>query len=219
MKILDDLYVFPWLNPTANNCNTYFINGETKVLVDPGHYHLFEHVRDHLSGLSLSPGDMDLVMVTHGHPDHMEGLKRFAGSSTLIAVPGKEMDFIRTVAPHYGAALGIPDFEPHILLREGDLKVGTLALRILHTPGHSPGSICIYWPDKRALFTGDLIFNQGIGRTDLPGGDGESLKESIHRVSLLDVDYLLPGHGEILSGADLVRTNFEDVERMWYAFL
>jgi len=219
MKVSENLHAFLWFDPSANNCNTFFINEKKKILVDPGHHHLFEHVKDGLSELSLSPQDIDVVIITHGHPDHMEGVKMFAGTSTLIALHGAELDFIRKTAPHYGEALGISNLEPDILLQEGDLKIGDLSFQVIHTPGHSPGSICLYWSEKKALFTGDVVFNQGIGRTDLPGGSGETLKESIKKISRLEVDYLLPGHGQIISDPELVRANFSEIERVWFAYL
>ena len=64
-----------------------------------------------------------------------------------------------------------------------------------------------------------MAFNQGIGRTDLPGGDGQELKKSIKRISLLDVEYLLSGHGDILSGREKVKANFRDIEEMWFPYL
>ena len=219
MKIRDHLHAFPWLNPTANNCNTYLIEGEKRILVDPGHHHLFAHVREGLSELSLTPLDIDVVIITHGHPDHMEGVKIFAKTATLIAISGTELDFIKSVAPHYGEALGISGFEPEILLQEGDLKVGNLAFQVIKTPGHSPGSICLYWPEKKTLITGDVVFNQGVGRTDLPGGSGEELKKSIHALSLLETETLLPGHGEILSGRESVDANFRHIKRDWFPYL
>ena len=219
MKIFNNLHAFLWNNPTANNCNAFLINGEKKILVDPGHYHLFDHVRDGLSRLSLSPRDIDILIITHGHPDHMESIKVFTDLPAMIAISETEVDFIKKSAPHYGEVLGISSFEPDILLKEGDLTVGNVTFNVIHAPGHSPGSICIYWHDKKVLFTGDVIFDQGIGRTDLPGGDGQELKQSIKRLSRLDVEYLLPGHGDIVSGKELVSTNFSGVERMWFPCL
>jgi hydroxyacylglutathione hydrolase len=219
MKIFDDLHAFLWLNPAENNCNAFFIDGEKRILVDPGHYHLFGHVREELAGLSLTPDEIDIVIITHGHPDHMEGIKIFEATSTMIAIHAAEMDFIKQVAPHYGKALGVSDFEPEILLQEGYLKVGDLSFEVIQTPGHSPGSICLYWPDKKVLFTGDVVFNQGIGRTDLPGGNGKELKESIKKISRLDAEYLLPGHGDIVSGREAVKTNFANIERDWFPYL
>ncbi len=219
MEIVENLHFFSWNNPSANNCNTYLINGKKKILVDPGHYHLFGHVRDELSRLGLAPEDIEMVIITHGHPDHMEGVRIFENADTLIALHGTEMTFIQSVAPHYGEALGISDFEPDILLGEGDLSIGDLNFQVIHTPGHSPGSICLYWPDKKALFVGDVVFNQGIGRTDLPGGNGSELKESIKRISQLDVSYLLTGHGDVVSGRDAVKENFKMIEDYWFAYL
>ena len=219
MKIFDDLHAFLWLNPTENNCNTFFIDGKNKILIDPGHEHLFSHVSEDLAMLSLSPEEIDIVIITHGHPDHMEGVKIFAGTSTMIAIHAAEMDFIRHMAPHYGEVLGISDFEPDILLKEGHLGIGDLSLEVIQTPGHSPGSICLYWHDKKVLFSGDVVFNQGIGRTDLPGGSGEELKESIKRISRLDAEYLFPGHGDIITGRAEIKANFEDLERNWFPYL
>ena len=113
----------------------------------------------------------------------------------------------------------LSNFAPDIMLREGELNVGHLNFQVIHTPGHSPGSVCLYWPDKKVLFTGDVVFDQGVGRTDLPGGSGENLKESIRTLSRLEVDYLLPGHGEPISGRDLVIANFSDIEGTWFAYL
>lgn len=219
MKILDDLHAFSWLDPTANNCNAYLLMGQKNILIDPGHYAFLSHVRDGLDRLSLSTVDMDLLLITHGHPDHMEGVRAFADQDTLIALHREEVEFIRKVAPHYGDALQLPDFQPHILLQEGDLAVGDLQFQVIHTPGHSPGSVCLYWPKRKALFTGDVVFNHGIGRTDLPGGNGQTLKESIKRISTLEVEYLLPGHGDVVIGASRVKENFLEIERFWFSYL
>ncbi|MFH1490254.1 MAG: MBL fold metallo-hydrolase, partial [Pseudomonadota bacterium] len=218
MKISEKLYAFIWNSPSANNCNTYFIQGSKKILVDPGHHHLFGHVRDQLSRLSLTPGELDVVMITHGHPDHLEGSKIFTGTSTLVALGEIELQFIRTMAPHYAEGLGGSHFEPDILLREGTLHIGDTTFEVIQTPGHSPGSMCLYWPDEKALFTGDVVFNQGLGRTDVPGGSGEQLKESIRGLAGLDVETLLPGHGDIVSGREAVRANFDEIERVWFGY-
>lgn len=219
MNVTKNIHAFLWMDPMTNNANTYFIDAEKKILVDPGHYHAFGHVRDDLSRLSLSPEDIDLVIITHAHPDHMEAIRIFLPFSTLIAFSQIELEFIRRVAPHYGAEMGLSDFDPQILLQEGELNADGTLINVLHTPGHSPGSICLYLPDTKVLISGDVIFNQGIGRTDLPGGSGEELKQSIKRLSLLDAEYLLPGHGDIVSGRDYVRANFDTIERLWFPYL
>jgi len=219
MQPIKNLYSFLWSDYTANNCNTYLIRDGKNILIDPGHFHLFGHVQDALSRLSMSLKDIDVVIITHGHPDHMEAIRVFDLKSSLIAVHAKEMDFIRNVAPHYGNALGLPGFEPQLLLREGELNIGALTFHVIHTPGHSPGSICLYWPENKALFTGDVVFSQGVGRTDLAGGNGGELKESIRKISRLDTGFLLPGHGEVVAGADAVRENFKEIEEFWFAYI
>ena len=109
----------------------------------------------------------------------------------------------------------LPDF----FLKEGRLSIDGMELDIFHTPGHSPGSITLYWPTQKAFFTGDLVFKEGLGRTDLPGGDGSKLKESIKRLTELEVEWLLPGHGEIISGAEKVRKNFAEIEQFYFAYV
>jgi hydroxyacylglutathione hydrolase len=219
MKVTENIYAFLWPDPRVNNANTYFIRSARNILIDPGHYQLFGYVRDHLSRLSLTAENIDLVIVTHAHPDHIEGIQAFTGSSALIALHPTELEFIKSVAPHYGSTMGIPGLEPQILLDEGDLGVAEMFFRVIHTPGHSPGSICVYWPEKKALFCGDVIFQQGLGRTDLPGGNGAQLRESIRRLAQLDVEYLFPGPGDIVAGRELVRKNFSDVETMWFGYI
>ena len=219
MKISENLHAFVWKDPTANNSNTYLISGSKIILIDPGHYHLFGNVKDHLSKLSMTLQDIDLILLTHAHPDHVEAVRAFSNSRALIALHEAELDFVKELAPHYGTVMGIADFEPQILLQEGELKVGTMKFLVIHAPGHSPGSVCVYWPQEKTLITGDVIFDQGIGRTDLPGGNGQALKESIRRLSRLEVEQLLPGHGEALSGAALVKRNFSEVERVWFQYI
>jgi glyoxylase-like metal-dependent hydrolase (beta-lactamase superfamily II) len=219
MKITDDLHAFLWTDPSTNNANTYLIDGQKRILIDPGHAHLFGVVKEQLHEMNLSPSDLDLVIITHGHPDHTEALRFFSGTSTLTAFPAQEFEFMRADAVQYGAMLGLTDFQPDILLQEGRLNVGELVFEMYSAPGHSPGSVCLYWPEKRALFTGDVLFKQGIGRTDLPGGSGGALKESIIKLSLLDVEYILPGHGDIVSGREAVKRNFEEIGKFWFGAL
>jgi len=139
----------------------------------------------------------------------VEGVGRFA-SPTKIALGEREYGWLRR---------WVSELQPDILLREGELKIGDVVLEVLETPGHSPGSICLYYPEKRALFSGDVIFQDGIGRTDLPGGDSRQLKESIKRLTCLDVEYLLPGHGEPVRGKVAVERNFRQVANYWFQFI
>ena len=217
MQIVDNLQAFIWRNPQANNCNTYLIQGEKNLLIDPGHFHLFDYVRIGLADLGLTIEQIDLVIVTHGHPDHLEAAA-ILKKPTLLAISGAEAAFINEWTAQYGGNTRY-DFQADFFLQEGDLNVRNRFFRVLETPGHSPGSICLYWPEEKALFTGDVIFDQGIGRTDLPGGDGPLLKESIRKLAALDVEYLLSGHGEVIKGSRAVRDNFKRIEDYWFKYL
>ena len=221
MKILDNLHAFIWQSMTANNCNAYFIDGPTRILIDPGHRALFGHVETGLRDLGLTTQDIDLVICTHAHPDHLEAVPLFKKNGTLFTLHEIEWQWAATVGRQMSAAFGIDieSFAPDFFLQEGELSLDGLAMRVLHTPGHSPGSICLYWPAQKALFTGDLVFKEGLGRTDLPGGDGALIKESIQRMSHLDVELLLSGHGEIISGAQEVKSNFEQIESFWFRYV
>ena len=103
-----------------------------------------------------------------------------------------------------------------LFLGEGELDLGTeskIRIIVFHSPGHSPGHTTLYWPQQRVLFAGDLIFYRSTGRVDLPGGNARALKNSIERLSELDIEYVLCGHpyghSGIIEGADEVRRNFE----------
>ena len=200
---------------TENNCNSYLIDGDFKILIDPGHQHLFGEVVSSLRSLDIQLGDIDLVVGSHAHPDHIEAFQAFSSLSTMITMGALEYRYVQENAGHF---LGF-DLQPQFLLREGKLRAGTTELEVIGTPGHSPGSICLYWPQHKALFAGDVIFEQGVGRTDLPGGSGEQLKESIQRLSSLDIELLLPGHGNIISGREEVARNFAVVEQIYFGLL
>lgn len=139
------------------------------------------------------------VVQTHGHYDHI------VGTAGLVAETGAplmvhELDAPLLYAPEYDYSmlLGLrrERVQPTRLLRDGDtVEVGTLSFTVLHTPGHTPGSVCLL--GHGALFSGDTLFHLGIGRTDLPGGDMNALMRSWQRVLLpLDDDLTVyPGHG------------------------
>ena len=213
MKILDNLYGFIWQSPSENNCNSFLIDGSKKILIDPGHRHLFQHVRRGLEQIGITPEQIDAVLVTHGHPDHLEMVGSF-GAATRWAMSQIDYEF---VLKYIGTRGEMP--KPAFFLQEGDLVIGDRAFQTILTPGHSPGSVCLYWPEKKALFTGDVIFSQSIGRTDLPGGSGRELKESISRLAELDVEVLCPGHGDVVAGRENVKKNFKMVKDFWFNYL
>ena len=177
------------------------------------------------------------VILTHGHMDHVgvsSHLKEKTEASIAIHIADAQYveepwTAFTTLYDTFGITKqNYEDFQSMagepvkvtLPLHHGDtVKVGSVELQIHHTPGHSPGSICLYWPEKKMLFSGDLIFKEGLGRTDLPGGNGEELKASIKRLSDLDIEYILPGHGGIISGVKEVRRNFQEIENYWFAYV
>lgn len=219
MKICEGLFGFLWTSMSANNCNTYLIDGPARVLIDPGHLHLFDHVSLSLRRLGLKIADMDLVIATHAHPDHFEAVRLFRDHSVPFALSLDDWRMLEEVVRHMGPAFDLDAYTPDLFLREGSLEVKGIELRVIRAPGHSPGSVSLYWPERKALFSGDTLFRDGLGRTDLPGGSGESLKESIRSLEALDVEWLLPGHGEIVSGAERVKANFKRVEESWFGYI
>jgi len=213
MKILDGLYGFIWQSASENNCNSFFIEGSKKILIDPGHRHLFQHVQRGLEQIGSTPEQIDVVLVTHGHPDHLEMVGSF-GPSTQWAMSRVDYDF---VMKYIGSPAEFP--KPAFFLQEGELTIGDKTFVAILTPGHSPGSVCLYWPEKKTLFTGDVVFSQSIGRTDLPGGSGKQLKESITRLAELDVEVLCPGHGDVVAGRESVKKNFKTIKDFWFNYL
>jgi len=213
MKILDGLYGFIWQSASENNCNSFFIEGSKKILIDPGHRHLFRHVQRGLEQIGSTPEQIDVVLVTHGHPDHLEMVGSF-GPSTQWAMSRVDYDF---VMKYIGSPAEFP--KPAFFLQEGELTIGDKTFVAILTPGHSPGSVCLYWPEKKTLFTGDVVFSQSIGRTDLPGGSGKQLKESITRIAELDVEVLCPGHGDVVAGRENVKKNFKTIKDFWFNYL
>jgi glyoxylase-like metal-dependent hydrolase (beta-lactamase superfamily II) len=203
----------------SNNCNTYLIDASVRTLIDPGHVQHFGHVEAGLAELGLGLDEIGLVLVTHAHPDHMEAVRLFRERSAKIAMHPMAWQLIESFGPMIDPNLDVSALRPDLFLEEGRPTAGGANLEVIHTPGHSPGSVSLYWPGEKALFCGDLIFRDGIGRTDIPGGDGSRLKESIRRVAEMDIELLLPGHGEVIKGKSAVRNNFKQVMDFWFAWV
>jgi glyoxylase-like metal-dependent hydrolase (beta-lactamase superfamily II) len=221
MRLKEDLYAYLWQNPYENNCNTYVIDGEVTVLIDPGHSRYLGQVFKKMEKDGISSEAIDLVLLTHSHPDHFEGLEAFLGRSVKIAMNHEEERYLLESGKLLFEMMRqpLPKFRIDFYLKEGELHLGEKTFHIYETPGHSPGSISIYWPEKKTLLTGDLIFYGGVGRTDFIEGNSKLLMESIERLSELDTEILLPGHGEILMGREMILQNFEFIRQNFYAYL
>lgn len=162
---------------------------------------------DHTVGPLLDEAakrDWDLagLWLTHGHFDHFADhavvRQRFPGAKILIHA----LDEPKARKPDaqtrlFGIPLVIPPLEPDVRVTDNQqLKLGSLEVRVLHTPGHAPGHVCYYLPQEGVLVGGDLIIGGSVGRTDLPDSDHHQLEASIRRVmELPDATKLLGGHG------------------------
>ncbi len=195
----------------ATNC--YIIPCEldgrkSAVVVDPGGD--AEAIIARLARRDLVPA---LVVLTHGHFDHVAALPRLlarlaqdGADAPAVAIHGADLQYLGagSLQPHLrdfkmaGAAAYVTDQweampEAARVLSDGD-RIGPF--RVLHTPGHTPGSICLYDEAEGLLFSGDTLFAGGIGRTDLVGGDGELMAKSLERLlALPDHTRVFPGHG------------------------
>jgi hydroxyacylglutathione hydrolase len=221
MQIADDLFFYPWESFTQNNSNSIMISGPVNTLIDPGHAHLFPQLAKQMTADGVTPEEIGLVIYTHCHPDHMEAGPGLAVHGAKQAMHPDDEDYLRKIGPSFFQAMGMsmPDVHIDIHLSEGELDIGGKTLHVYHTPGHSPGEVCLYWAEHNVLIAGDLIFAQGVGRTDFPGGSGALLKKSIQRMAGLDIDILLPGHGPAVMGRDNVIGNFQAIERMYFPML
>lgn len=221
MKLDSDLYAYPWMSMQENNCNSFLIGGDVPVLIDPGHQHLVKNLINQMEKDKNRFEDIRLIIATHVHPDHFEATQTFARAGVLLALHPEEEKFMKETGGEFyrGFGMEMPEIKVDFFLKEGELKLGTKTLQVLHTPGHSPGSISLYWSEKKALFTGDVVFAMGVGRTDFPGGDGMLLRDSIERLARLDAEWLLSGHGEVLKGKENIQRNFSYIRTNFFEYL
>lgn len=215
------IYVYPWQNLFENNCNSYILGDDRAILVDVGHQRHVKHVLQGMEADGISTDSIDLIITTHCHPDHHEAVLSFLDGRVKATYHREEADYLSREGGALYQMMGVttPTVPVEFYLQEGVLQLGGSQYQIIHTPGHSPGAICIYWAERKVLVTGDLVFYRGVGRTDFPGGDGKQLIQSIEKVRRFEVEILLPGHGEIIRGRNQIRENFDFIEANYYSFL
>jgi glyoxylase-like metal-dependent hydrolase (beta-lactamase superfamily II) len=164
------------------------------AIVDPGggERTILATVKD--MGLGI-----DYIIATHGHPDHVCG-NRIIQEATGAKIVMHEEDaafFFKKEVQSYFSMLGLEPSPPvDVTVKDGEsITIGEEELRVIHTPGHTPGGICLYNPPD--LITGDTLFVGGIGRTDFPGGSHQQLIDSIlGRLMILPEETIVwPGHG------------------------
>lgn len=142
------------------------------------------------------------ILLTHGHFDHIFGLSDLArATGAEVCIHGDDAQMLADSRASLATMLrvALPPVTPNRLLMDGEqIEAGGCRFRVLHTPGHTQGGVCLVEDDVQAAFCGDTIFFEGVGRTDFPHSDAAMLMDSITRkiFSLDDATTLYPGHGE-----------------------
>lgn len=221
MKLKNEIYVYEWTNYSDNNCNSYYIGGGVQALIDPGLTRYVPDLLNQMSADGIKKENIRYIINTHSHPDHLQGSELFDPDLVKIALHEKELEFLKGVGGElYGLfGIAIPQMQINFPLEEGDVILGDQTFKIILAPGHSPGSIGLYWPEQKSLFCGDVIFEQNAGRTDFPGGNGSLLKKSIISFSQLDLELLFPGHMGIVGGREKVQENFNIVIQNIFSYI
>lgn len=187
------------VGPLQCNCSVIGDDGTREaIVIDPG-----DDIEQVLALIKKHNLQVRQIVITHAHIDHVGGaMKLRAATGAPILLNQNDYDLLKMMDVQ-AAWIGVPApgrVEIDQSLGHADtVKAGSLQAQVLHTPGHTEGSICLYFPVQQKLIAGDTLFAGSIGRTDLPGGSYEKILRSIHdRVLVLpDETVVVPGHGPL----------------------
>ncbi len=197
MRVCENIYLF---GGEDGSSNIYVI--DDYLLVDTGLEDTFTETLDNMKSEGLSPEEIKIILNTHGHYDHIGGNKKFMELSKA-ELYASEPD-AENIEKGHGTYCDFfnKTFTPSSVdkkLKEGNkIKTPNHTFEVIYTPGHTKGGICLYEPDKKMLISGDTLFANAVGRTDLYGGSEKELIDSLKKLKKLDIELLLPGHGNIV---------------------
>ena len=181
------------VGPIAANC--YIVGSESTkegMIVDPG-----ADAREILQGVKELGLKIKLIVLTHSHPDHVGAVKEVQkATGAEVAIHIDEASSLSQDSSLFIGANAQASSPPDRLLKDGDgIDIGDLHFSVIHTPGHSPGGICLL--GHGVMFSGDTLFNSSIGRYDFSGGSYSQIMSSLHRLTALPVETIVyPGHGD-----------------------
>jgi hydroxyacylglutathione hydrolase len=180
-------------------CNCSIIGDETTreaMVIDPG-----DDIDDIVAIIDEHKLQVKQIVITHAHIDHVGGaMKLRAKTGAPILLNQNDYALLKMLDVQAGWLGMKPPGEVEIeagLAHDETLQAGSLKASVLHTPGHTEGSVCLYFPTEKMLIAGDTLFQRSIGRTDLPGGSFEKIIRSLHDrvLTLPDETKVIPGHG------------------------
>jgi hydroxyacylglutathione hydrolase len=182
-------------------CNCSIVGDETTheaMVIDPG-----DDIEDVLAILGKRNLQVKQIVITHAHIDHVGGaMKLRAATGAPIILNQNDYTLLKMLdeqAAWVGMATPAKVEIDHSVSGGESVGTGSLCADVLHTPGHTEGSICLYFPTEKKLIAGDTLFAGSIGRTDLPGGSFEKIIRSLHDtvLALPDETVVVPGHGPL----------------------
>lgn len=180
------------LGAIEENCYVVYDENRTAAVIDPG-----DEAIDILSLISEESLNVEGILLTHGHFDHIGAVKSLKKETGAKIFLHEQDQYLVNEAPTQAAIFGLDvpsGFNADQYIKDGDLiKIDNLEFGVLHTPGHTPGSVC--YSINSALFVGDTLFYNGIGRTDLSGGSYEDIMMSVNKIL-----NTYPGHFKVFSG-------------------
>jgi glyoxylase-like metal-dependent hydrolase (beta-lactamase superfamily II) len=188
-KISENVWQFA-LKKFGSCC--YFINEDKKILIDTGSSENREELTKDFEKLKTKFSDVKSVLLTHMHSDHIGNLLLFE-NATVYASEQEIKDF------NYGPSSTTLTYLPVSVIEKIKEKIKSInefkskSIEVLETPGHTRGSLCFYMPREKILFSGDTLFEQGVGRTDLPTSSDE-LEISLKKLKKIKYKILCPGH-------------------------
>jgi glyoxylase-like metal-dependent hydrolase (beta-lactamase superfamily II) len=184
-------------------CNCSIIGDETSheaIVIDPG-----DDIADILALISKHNLQVKQIVITHAHIDHIGGAMKLRAATGAPILLNQNDSALLKMLDAQAAWIGMAEpgkVEIDQSLGESDkVQAGPLVAQILHTPGHTEGSICLYFAAEKKLIAGDTLFAGSIGRTDLPGGSFDKIIRSLHQkvLALPDDTVVVPGHGPLTS--------------------